>query len=173
MLKRCNSLCFQIDVQLIIEMEEEVLQDYLPIRGDRIALTAGRGAATSRPKAETGPKKKGLETSLPRFPTKFTSTQQAHIASKDDCAILVGFSIYEPQGCTRYRQVRSPMGGGIRYPRVLKEATKEELITLIKPLFFPDGKSCHGEVDDFTFDIATDVKGTQLMHMITNQLHWS
>ena len=48
------------------------------------------------------------------------------------------------------------MGGGIRYP---KEATKEELMNIIKPLFFPDG-----EVDDFIFDIATDVKGTQLMH---------
>ena len=56
--------------------------------------------------------------------------------------------------------------GGIRYPRVigLKETTKEELMKIIKPLFFPDGKSCHGEVDDFILDIATDVKGTQLMH---------
>ena len=51
------------------------------------------------------------------------------------------------------------MGGGIRYPWVIKEATKEELMNIIKPLFFPDV-----EVDDFIFDIATDVKGTQLMH---------
>ena len=163
-------------------MEEEDLQDYLPIKGDRIAAksfarkatdkdtrtaamdateerkmallesmrsrmsmpnkrtipvddgtpneeTAARGAATSRPTGEKGRRKKGLQTSLP---PKFTSTQQAHIASKDDYAILVGFAIYEtPNG--RYRQVRSPMGGGIRYPRVAKEISKEELMCTIKP----------------------------------------
>ena len=194
-------------------MEEVDLQDYLPIKGDRIAAksfarkatdkdtrtaamdateerkmallesmrsrmsmpnkrtipvddgtpneeTAARGAATSRPTGEKGRRKKGIQTSLP---PKCTSTQQAHIASKDDYAILVGFAIYEtPNG--RYRQVRSPMVGGIRYPRVAKEISKEELMCTIKPLFFPDGKSCHGEIDDFTFDIATDVKGAQLMH---------
>ena len=37
-------------------------------------------------------------------------------------------------------------------------------MNIIKPLFFPHGKSSHGEVDDFIFNIATDVKGTQLMH---------
>ena len=130
--------------------------------------TAAGDAATSGPISKKGRKQKGLHTSLTRLPSQFTPKQQAHIASKDDCSILVGFSIYEPHGSTdstRYRQVRSPMGGGIRYPRVMKESTKEELINIIKPLFFPDGKSCHGEVDDFIFDIATDVKGTQLMRV--------
>ena len=41
----------------------------------------------------------------------------------------------------------------------MNETTKE-LVNIIRP----DGKSCHGEVDDFIhFDIATDVKDTQLM----------
>ena len=37
-------------------------------------------------------------------------------------------------------------------------------MNIINPLFFPDGKSCHSEVDDFIFNIAMDVKGTQLMN---------
>lgn len=76
---------------------------------------------------------------------------------------MVGFAIYNSL-LKKYRQVRAPMGGGIRYPRVEKNTTKAELLRIVCPLFFPNGKNCHGEVTHFSFDIATDVHGTQLMH---------
>lgn len=77
---------------------------------------------------------------------------------------MVGFAIYNSL-LKKYRQVRAPMGGGIRYPRVEKNTTKAELLRIVCPLFFPNGKNCHGEVTNFSFDIATDVHGTQLMHV--------
>lgn len=77
-------------------------------------------------------------------------------ASKPDRALIVGFAIYDYSSRT-YRQIRAPMGGEIRYPRVSKNLKKDELLDVLRPLFFPDGKNMHGSVNDYDFDIATDV----------------
>lgn len=96
------------------------------------------------------------------FSRKFKKRKQAEIASKPDRAIVVGFAILD-SSAKAYRQIRAPLGGGTRYARVNKNTRKNELIKIICPLFFPDGKNCHGNINDYSFDISTDVHGTQLM----------
>ncbi|KAJ8307127.1 hypothetical protein KUTeg_015211 [Tegillarca granosa] len=186
----------KIDVEVIHQMDEEDLIEYLPCKGDRVAIKA---YATKIQNHTDGQKKKKISLiqniknrmklshfksidtddedqkslcenlkrkntrGMRSFRAKQTSiTQmQAQIASKDDKALVVGFCILDDN--MKYRQVRSPMGGGIRHPRVNKDTTKMELVVIIRSLFFPDGRNVHGAIEDFDYDISTDVHGTQLM----------
>lgn len=75
---------------------------------------------------------------------------------------MVGFAIFD-SSAKAYRQIRAPLGGGTRYARVNKNTRKDVLIRIICPLFSPDGKNCHGNINDYSFDISMDVHGTQLM----------
>ena len=72
-----------------------------------------------------------------KLPFVSTNVRQAMVASKAERVLVVGISIYDPTnaGGSKYRQVRAPMGGGIRYPSVRKNTTKQEQIELIHPLF--------------------------------------
>ena len=95
-----------------------------------------------------------------------TDVRKAMVASKAERALVGGFSIYDPTKASgsRFRQVRAPTSGGIRHSSVRRNTTKQELIELIHPLFFPAGMNRFGLVNEFKFDISTDVHGTQLMH---------
>ncbi|XP_078333019.1 uncharacterized protein LOC111100619 isoform X2 [Crassostrea virginica] len=168
-------------------MTDEDLKKYLPCKGDRIAAKAfARGEENKNIKDErkfalieslrkrmgvpnlssvSDTDDKGVTISKRKrytIPRKCKTVKQAEAASKPDRALVVGFAIYEPTH-EGYRQIRAPLGGGIRYPRVNKDTKKDELIRIITPLFFPGGKNCHGKMDDYTFDISTDVHGAQLM----------
>jgi len=184
-------------------MSDEDLKDYLPYKGDRVALKAFAREETSnadnderklalieslrkrmgvsglkrtsdtddeetavakkRPKYDLKNAKKSATFTKLKSSNKRAPVKQSEKASKPDRALMVGFAIYNSL-LKKYRQVRAPMGGGIRYPRVEKNTTKAELLRIVCPLFFPNGKNCHGEVTNFCFDISTDVHGTQLMH---------
>ena len=124
----------------------------------------------------TNSKKKGKTTMKLFESTASSSSQQTSVtasekqakkASKEDLASLIGISLYDPSHCKgknyQYRQIRSPNDGGNRFPRVNKFFKKAELLHQVIPLFFPNGKNCHGNVEEFTFDISTDVHGTQLV----------
>ncbi|XP_060595302.1 G2/M phase-specific E3 ubiquitin-protein ligase-like [Ruditapes philippinarum] len=63
-------------------------------------------------------------------------------------------------------QVRKRFGGGTRKEDVSRNAVKEDLIEVGKRLFFPDGMSKKGAVDEFKFDIL-DFKETKLPENIT------
>ena len=142
-------------------MTDEDLKKYLPCKGDRIAAKAfARGEENENIKDE---RKFALIESLRKrmgvpnlssvsdtddegvtiskrkrytIPRKCKTVKQAEAASKPDRALVVGFAIYEPTH-EGYRQIRAPLGGGIRYPRVNKDTKKDELIRIITPLFFP------------------------------------
>lgn len=184
-------------------MSDEDLKDYLPYKGDRVALKAFAREETSnadnderklalieslrkrmgvsglkrtsdtddeetavakkRPKYDLKNAEKSATFTKLKSSNKRAPVKQSEKASKPDRALMVGFAIYNSL-LKKYRQVRAPMGGGIRYPRVEKNTTKAELLRIVCPLFFPNGKNCHGEVANFSFDISTDVHGTQLMH---------
>ena len=107
----------------------------------------------------TAKHKKGRK-NLPFFRGK-----QVASATKEDRAIVVGFCICNPHEGSKlnYRQVRAPMGGGIRHLRVNRNTKKVEWNAMISSLFFPDGRSCHGRIEEYLVDIGTDVHGTQLM----------
>ena len=84
-------------------------------------------------------KKKAPSTSQVR--SSVDKGKQVESATKDDRAALVGFSIFDPKAPleSRYRQVRAPMGGGIRHIRVSKSTTKSHMLARIRPLFFLTG----------------------------------
>lgn len=174
----------QIDIDVIQEISDNDLEKYLQCKGDRIAVKAF--ASEQKNKDTDNERKLALIDSLRKrmgvpnmsdtddeettigkkrpysFSRKFKKRKQAEIASKPDRAIVVGFAIFD-SSAKAYRQIRAPLGGGTRYARVNKNTRKNELIKIICPLFFPDGKNCHGNINDYSFDISTDVHGTQLM----------
>lgn len=174
----------KIDIDVIQEISDNDLEKYLQCKGDRIAVKAF--ASEQKNKDTDNERKLALIDSLRKrmgvpnmsdtddeettigkkrpysFSRKFKKRKQAEIASKPDRAIVVGFAILD-SSAKAYRQIRAPLGGGTRYARVNKNTRKNELIKIISPLFFPDGKNCHGNINDYSFDISTDVHGTQLM----------
>lgn len=178
------SFKLQIDIDVIQEISDNDLEKYLQCKGDRIAVKAF--ASEQKNKDTDNERKLALIDSLRKrmgvpnmsdtddeettigkkrpysFSRKFKKRKQAEIASKPDRAIVVGFAILD-SSAKAYRQIRAPLGGGTRYARVNKNTRKNELIKIICPLFFPDGKNCHGNINDYSFDISTDVHGTQLM----------
>jgi hypothetical protein len=181
--------CFQIDVDIINEISEKDLQEYLPCKGDRIAVKNFAAKETKKsalieslrsrmgiagqsdsdddiPKLHA-PRKRNVKKTKRLQRVKLqegmaVENKQAVNASKPDRALIVGFAIYDFSS-HKYRQIRAPMGGGIRYPRVPKNIKKEELLEIVRPLFFPDGINMHGSVNDYDFNIATDVHGTHMM----------
>lgn len=62
----------------------------------------------------------------------------------------------------QYHQVRTNNGGGTRHATVEKTKTVAQILELGKELFFPDGHSTKGHVDDFTFEIC-DFKRKQIV----------
>ncbi|KAL5019914.1 hypothetical protein ScPMuIL_002806 [Solemya velum] len=181
----------EIDVNAINVMTDGDLEEYLPCRGDRMVVKAyarqtitdadmdvRRSALVSSLKSRMGisrsttsdideddtnvtKKEKKLFSYCLRFTRKKNKQNQATEASKNDHALVVGFVVFDPSS-NKYRQIRAPMGGGIRHYRVEKSTKKPELLTII-PLFFPDGKNSHKTVANFIFDISTDVRGPRIM----------
>ncbi|XP_033102039.1 uncharacterized protein LOC117105102 [Anneissia japonica] len=153
----------KIDGKVILELTDEELKDYVPVKGDRVSLRVFARKQEGETSAECR-KLELLKALQPKARQKntdnHTSQKQSLIASKTDCAITVGFCLSIGDS---FRQVRAPLGGGIRQIRVSKELKKNKLIERIVPLFFPNGKNCKGSVDDFVFDLATDVTGNQFI----------
>ncbi|XP_039889513.1 uncharacterized protein LOC120734645 [Simochromis diagramma] len=58
-----------------------------------------------------------------------------------------------------YRQVRTRNGGGTRHATVEKTTTVAKILEMGKDLFFPDGYSPKGRVEDFVLDVC-DFKRT-------------
>ncbi|KAL4001480.1 Fc receptor-like protein [Sarotherodon galilaeus] len=53
-----------------------------------------------------------------------------------------------------YRQVRTRNGGGTRHATVEKTTTVAKILEMGKVLFFPDGNSPKGRVEDFVIDVC-------------------
>ena len=91
---------------------------------------------------------------------KLTSRQIARRknATKCDRAIEFGWTHYDNEE-GKYKSVRLANLGGVRSLRVLKSATRQDLLKKGKELFYADGKSIYGDTLETTFDLALDVKG--------------
>ena len=79
-------------------------------------------------------------------------------------ALVEVFSIYDPTkaSSSKYHQVQAPKGGDIRHPSVRKNMEKDELMELVRPLFFPGGMNSSSLVNKF--NNLTDIHGMQLIH---------
>ncbi|XP_038073945.1 uncharacterized protein LOC119742010 [Patiria miniata] len=192
----------KIDEDVIIEMTDEELSEYIPRKGDRVVVKAfvrkensetqtqkrkftlleslrsrmaGKsGKKTARLVSDSeeeyessapGPSDGGQSNSTQKSAEtkRGPRGKKAKEASTSSRSLIVGFSVYEATE-SRYKQVRAPMGGGIRHITVDKNTPKRKLLHTLCPLFFQDGKNCHGSLGDFQLDVSTDVHGSQPVH---------
>ena len=164
---------FQIDEQVIALMTPEQLKDYLPKYGDRLALIAfskqTQGAASAiegserkstlfdKLRARLEMKKKGgpnehVRRAAPQAGNKNAKKMKRNIELK---------WVHSYNDTTDLKQVRAPNGGGPRTVNVDLSNTCEEVLQMAKDLFFPNGISKKGKVEEFHV-FLTDQNYTKL-----------
>ena len=164
---------FQIDEQVIALMTPEQLRDYLPKYGDRLALIAfskqTQGAASAiegserkstlfdKLRARLEMKKKGgpnehVRRAAPQAGNKNAKKMKRNIELK---------WVHSYNDTTDLKQVRAPNGGGPRTVNVDLSNTCEEVLQMAKDLFFPNGISKKGKVEEFHV-FLTDQNYTKL-----------
>ena len=74
-------------------------------------------------------------------------------ATKSSRRIEVGWLHYD-RNISQFRQVREKSGGGTRKLVIPGSSDMGTILKYAKDLFFPNGKSNKGEIEDFAFEIA-------------------
>ena len=159
-------------------MSDEDLSKYIPLHGDRVRLKTYLKGQKNKDKATT--RKDSLLSVLrakvearqgkrekEQTQTGTVSTQNATVsdntsmrgtkrqfgnrnAKKGSRRILLGWIHKNASGSV---QVRQKKGGGARRVEVKKDARKQDLIEEGKKLFFPNGESSKGKIDNFKIDL--------------------
>ncbi|KAF6729949.1 hypothetical protein FQA47_008711 [Oryzias melastigma] len=139
-------------------MTDEDLSKYIERYGDRLAIKAfcqQKSAALQRPGAKSSlmervrAKLQGHRDKI--FAGNMTGRNVGNKhASKETRRMEMGWLNFSDGN---YHQVRAKHGGGTRHLCVQKTVTMEELLETGKDLFFSNGHSTKGPVDDFVFDI--------------------
>ena len=163
---------FQIDTDAVKCMTDEELSEYLPAKGDRLALRAF--CSSQKPE---GRKQRLLETLRQKMMLRNRRvgeeeddrerdffTQKNHLegnknAAKSSRKLELGW-IHEG------RQVRKKNGGGTRSVVFDKTTTKQDILIKCKTLFFPNGKVKSLELKDLTCKIL-DFKETEFPDDLT------
>ncbi|XP_034021381.1 uncharacterized protein LOC117505952 isoform X2 [Thalassophryne amazonica] len=165
----------KIDKAVLTIMTDEQMAKYLPSYGDRVATLSfccQRNSSTNtdkdillqRLKEKIGTRKmksktKRALTDTRNAPqTKKDMTRSGNTsAEKTTRKIEVGWLHFSSN---QYHQVRTRNGGGTRHTTVEK-TTVAQILEMAKGLFFPNGNSTKGPVEDFTFTIC-DFKRNQI-----------
>ncbi|XP_023808456.1 uncharacterized protein LOC111946974 [Oryzias latipes] len=153
----------KIDISVIGSMDDDSLATYVPIYGDRIATR--RFCSEYKKKGERDAQRQSLLQKLKRkmgFDTQPEGpdhgehdTTQTHpraylknnkLAVRKTRKVELGW-IHEG------KQLHKKNGGGTRRIDLPKEAKKADILSIAKELFFPNGRSKKGQLEDFTFDI--------------------
>lgn len=161
-------------------MTEEELKQYIPTYGDRVAALAFARKCSND--TESLNRK---ETVLERLKRKLENRKEKKCqsefssksrllgntnAKKEMRRIELGWMDYDAK-LGDFRQVRCQNGGGTRSLNIPKSATQEDVIEVGKSLFFPDGKSKKGPVDNFNLVLkdfqAGDIKEKTIEDMYT------
>ncbi|XP_073324587.1 uncharacterized protein [Pagrus major] len=153
----------KIDINVIGVMTDEELGQYIVRYGDRLALRA-----FCHQRTVTNEKSGGVETVKSALMQKVRDKlgeQRKTPASRDtEGPSMVGNKhavkvtrrvemgwLHFDNGT--YHQIKTRNGGGTRHLSVQKSVTMGELLEMSKGLFFPNGHSTKGPVEDFEFDI--------------------
>ena len=144
---------FQTDKLVIGLADDKTLEEYLPLKGDRIAVKGFCRKLTKD--ITTIDKKTSLLNSLKR--KLLENSDEAHLVGNKNTAkktrkIELGWLNFDSTTNT-YKQVRKPRGGGIRQLNVIKEATREDIIRRATDVFFPEGVSKLGPLKVFRCDL--------------------
>ncbi|KAK7893048.1 hypothetical protein WMY93_022200 [Mugilogobius chulae] len=159
---RAVLLCFhrfhnkeQIDREVILLMEDVDLEAHLPSYGDRIALRNFCKSLTQSSKRKQGLFEKLREKLKVRQsqngeeepgPSNYKKKKSKQPKRK----IEIGW-IHTESKITK--QVRAKQGGGTRKITISTQAGFDDILHEGKALFFPQGKSNKGKVDEFDFDV--------------------
>ena len=149
-------------------MADEKLAEYVPAYGDRIAVVAQCAFMSEKLKEVEKPElEQGL---LQRIKCKMRKRRKKleepnplcgnKNASKLTRRVEIGWMDYDSK-VQDYKQVRTRVGGGTRHLKVPKSGNTETLMEAGKNLFFPDGISKRGKIEDFDVSI-TDYQGRNL-----------
>lgn len=140
-------------------MTDEELGQYIVRYGDRLALRAfcRQRTVANKMSAEATVKFGLMQKVRDRLgeQRKTFSSDKDHgagnkYAAKDTRRVEIGW-LHFHNGT--YHQVRTKNGGGTRHLSVQKTVTMGDLLEIGKGLFFPNGQSAKGSVEDFEFDI--------------------
>lgn len=155
-------------------MEDEDLKRYLPRYGDRIAVIAfskqelGKKKTVSDRKLSLREKliaklqnKQGSSEHMKRSLPQTGNTNAKRMSRKIELGWLHTYGVHGA-----LKQVRSPSGGGTRTIDIFLDCVIGDLLPVAKGLFFPDGVSKKGTVEDFDFYIA-DQTQTKLLPVMT------
>ena len=146
---------FQIDKDIVKFLGEEELSVYIPRYGDRVFAKYWKDLSSSE-MGDREERKKKLINNL-REKMKLPSTANRSINSKERLhgnknaekktrKIELGWMNYQD---SMYKQVRKPTGGGTRELVISKEDTVSSILEKGKTLFFPNGESTKGKIEDF------------------------
>lgn len=174
-------LYFQIDINVINVMTDEELGKYIASYGDRLALRAFCRQKTVT--IERTDQIKTVKTALMQKlrdrlrgkqntpdarPDKADQCVGNRHAAKDTRRVEMGWLHFDDGD---YHQVRTRHGGGTRHLSVQKTITMEELLETGKDLFFPNGRSVKGPVEDFNFDMRLFSHNSVPLGSTVNQLY--
>ena len=156
----------------ILEMEDSDLKKFIPAYGDRLATVAfcrkqNENAATTK----DGDNSTETQTSklLDRLRNRFGTRKRKNAESSHPCsknalntkrALELGWMDYDFDTC-QFRQVRKLGGGGTRSLNVEKQAGVALIIQEGQRLFFKDGKSKRGCIEEFEFSVQ-DFSGHEM-----------
>ena len=152
-------------------MDDECLKDYLPAFGDRLAARAFCRCQTKNEK----PSSSLLERLRTRLSRKKKSvddnppSKKRNNAHKDTRKLEVGWMDFD-YATKELKQVRSQGGGGTREIRANKSEGLDNLLATAKGLFFPDGKSKRGKIEDYEVDIQ-DFRGCEMGNSTVGELY--
>ena len=153
----------------------------IPSYGDRIAVVSfcnqknrntDKEGLLQRLREKIGERKmksKGGHTSV------VLQTQQEGMARQGNKAgekstrrIEIGWLHFDKDG---YQQVRTRNGGGTRHETLDKTATVAQILDMGKGLFFPNGLSPKGRVEDMEFDVCDFKRNTVPLNHTVGQLY--
>uniref|UniRef100_A0A1A8SKH0 Si:ch73-30l9.1 n=1 Tax=Nothobranchius rachovii TaxID=451742 RepID=A0A1A8SKH0_9TELE len=153
----------KIDVSAIASMDDNSLATYIPIYGDRIATR--RFCSEYQRKGERDVQRQVLLQKLRRKMgidkyQEESDQEESYSTRKHSKAYLRNNKLavrktrkVELGWIHEGKQQRKKNGGGTRRVDVPKEAKKSDILSVAKELFFPNGQSKKGKLEDFTCNI--------------------
>lgn len=143
-------------------MDDNCLASYIPLYGDRIATR--RFCSEHQRKGERAAQRQTLLQKL-RSKMSIGNDLENSGHTESDAAQTPKAYLRNNKMATRKtrkvelgwihegKQQRKKSGGGTRKIDLPKESKKADIMCIAKELFFPNGKSKQGKIEDFTFDI--------------------
>ncbi|XP_030593917.1 uncharacterized protein LOC115786048 isoform X2 [Archocentrus centrarchus] len=153
----------KVDQDVVRLLDEEELSVYIPQYGDRVFAKNWRNSSSAEAE-DTEQRKRKLINRL-REKMKLSSTASSagtrnsqsrprlgnKNAERQTRKIELGWLNYQD---SVYKQVRRPTGGGTREMIVRKDDLVSSLLEKGKKLFFPNGNSKKGKLEDFEFMLS-------------------